>query len=66
MMLFCRNYFVFFSLNWLESYVFSFCFYSFHEIETIRPHVCTCTHCEGVVYSCSPMAVALYVLLLNC
>ena len=75
MMFFCRNFFVF-KLFLLKSY--SYCFYSLPEIETIRPFVYMCTHCdevvsllglisgcEIVVCSCSPMAVTFYALLLN-
>ena len=77
MMLFCRNLFVS-NLILLKSY--PYCFYSLPEIETIRPFVYMCrtytlhsdevvslliSGCEIVVYSCSPMAVTFYALLLN-
>ena len=55
--------------------IVSIWFYSLPEIETIRPFVYTLhsdevvslliSGCEIVVYSCSPMAVTFYALLLN-
>ena len=74
MMLFCRNFFVS-KLILLKSY--PYCFYSLPEIETqtICVHVYTLhsdevvslliSGYEIVVYSCSPMAVTFYALLLN-
>ena len=76
MMLFFRNFFVS-KLILLKSY--PYCFYSLPEIETIRPFVYMTVYTlhsdevvsllisgyEIVVYSCSPMAVTFYALLLN-
>ena len=41
MMLFFRNYFVFFSTTLLKSYVF--CFYSSKKLK-LSDHMCVCTH----------------------
>ena len=72
MMLFCRN-FCASKIIFFKSY--PYCFYSLPEIETTRPFVYTLhsdevvslliSGCEIVVYSCSPMAVTFYALLLN-
>ena len=75
MMLFCRNFFV----SIFENHVF-FVFTPSKRLK-LSDHVCMCTHCTVmkwfhylsrvvrnlVLYSCSPMAVVtFYVLLLNC